>query len=102
MNSLSVIVTLDQKIQIWIAVGSWLAGLGTIAAFDVVPNWARDFGTGFVQDLSDKYLKTLVVQIHTPLGHVETHPMPSVHSTNKDRFSKRVHFAQAQKQLKPL
>lgn len=165
-------MTLDQKIQIWIAIGSWLAGVGTVAAtvvalylarrveklrlrirvglmqvvmgdgtpfqehlgidvinagerpvtinaigwavgkgkrrkyaiqplhsphsaqcpielacgknanflvsFDIMPNWARDFGTGFVQDLSEKNLKTLVVQIQTPLGVAEAHPMPNV------------------------
>lgn len=165
-------MTLDQKIQIWIAIGSWLAGIGTVAAtvvalylakrveklrlrirvglmqvvmgdgtpiqehlgidvinagerpvtinaigwavgkgkrrryaiqplysphsaqcpielaygknanflvsFDVMPNWATDFGTGFVQDLSEKHLKTLVVQVHTALGFVEARPMPNV------------------------
>jgi hypothetical protein len=165
-------VTLDQKIQIWVALGTWFSGIGTIAAvfvalylakrvekirlqvrvelmqvvmgdrtpfqehlgidvtntgerpvtintigwavgkgkkrkyavqplhsphsaqcpielaygknakflvsFDVVPNWAGDFGTGFIQDLSDKSLKTLVVQVHTSLGFVEAHPMPNV------------------------
>lgn len=165
-------VTLDQKIQIWIAIGSWLAGVGTITAtvvalylakrveklrlqvrvglmqvvmgdgtpfqehlgidvtnagerpviinaigwavgkgkrrkyalqplhsshsdqcpielpygknakflvsFDVMPDWARDFGTGFVQDLSEKNLKTLVVQVQTPLGVAEAYPMPNV------------------------
>ncbi len=166
------VVTLDQKIQIWIAIGSWLAGVGTIAAtvvalylarrveklrlrirvglmqvvigdgtpfqehlgidvtnagerpvtinavgwtvgkgkrrkyaiqplhsphsapcpielahgksakflvsFDVLPNWARDFGTGFVGDLSESNLKTLVVQVQTPLGVAEAHPMQNV------------------------
>ena len=166
------VVTLDQKIQIWIAIGSWLAGVGTVAAtvvalylarrveklrlricvglmqvvmgdgtpfqehlgidvtnagerpvtinavgwavgkgkrrkyaiqpldsphsaqcpielaygksakflvsFDVMPNWARDFGTGFVQDLSEKHLKTLIVQVHTALGFVEARPMANV------------------------
>lgn len=165
-------MTLDQKIQIWIAIGSWLAGIGTITAtvvalylarrvekvrlrvrvglmqvvmgdgtpfqehlgidvtnagerpvtinaigwavgkgkerkfavqplhsphsaqcpielaygknakflvsFDVMPNWARDFGTGFVQDVSEKNLSTLVVLVDTPMGVVEAHPMPNV------------------------
>jgi hypothetical protein len=176
-------VTFDQKIQIWIAIGTWLSGVGTIAAtvtalylakrveklrlqvrvglmqvvmgdgtpfqdhlgidvtnageraitintigwavgkgkkrkyavqplqnphsaqcpielaygknakfivsFDVVPNWARDFGTSFVQDLSDKYLKTLVVQVHTPIGFVEAHPMPNVLELIKTASQKR-------------
>jgi len=165
-------MTLDQRIQIWIAIGAWISGIGTIAAtvvalrlakraenlrlqvrvglmqvvkgdgtpfqeqlgihvtnagerpvtintigwavgkgrkrkyavqplhsphsqqcpielpygksaqflvsFDVVPNWAKDFGTGFVQDLSERNLKTLVVQVHTALGLVEVHPMVDV------------------------
>lgn len=165
-------MTLDQKIQIWIAIGSWLAGIGTVGAtavalylarrveklrlrirvglmevvmgdgtpfqehlgidvtnagerpvtinsvgwavgkgkrrryaiqpfhgthsaqcpielaygksakflvsFNVMPNWPRDFGTGFVQDLSEKHLKTLTVQVHTALGFVEARPMANV------------------------
>lgn len=165
-------MTFDQRIQVWIAVGTWLAGVGTIAAtvvalylarraerlrlrirvqlmqvvmgdgtpfqdqlgidvanvgerpitinsvgwavgkgkgrryalqplnspysaqypielaygksakflisFESMPNWAKDFGTGFVQDLSDKNLKTLVVQAHTALGFVEARPTPDV------------------------
>src|SRR5215469_13441862 len=34
-------MTLDQKIQIWIAIGSWLAGVGTIAATVVALYLAR-------------------------------------------------------------
>lgn len=49
-----------------------------LVSFDVMPNWARDFGTDFVQDLSEKHLKTLVVQVHTPLGLVEARPMANV------------------------
>lgn len=162
-------MTLDQKIQVWVAIGTWVAGLGTLAAvivalylarrvekvrlkahvglmevvlgdgspfqrhlgigvtnlgerpvtinsvgwaigklkrrrfamqplygpytdqypielahgksanfmvsFLVLPNWLKEFASGFVKDLSDKSLKTLVVQIHTSVGHVvEVHP----------------------------
>ena len=162
-------MTLDQKIQIWVAVGTWVAGLATLAAvivalrlakqvekvklrvyaglrelvmgdgspfqehlcinvtnlgeravtansvgwavgkgkqrrfafqtlaavysaqypvelaygkaanfmvsFLVVPNWTKDFATGFVRDLSDRNLKTLVAQIHTSVGQtVEVKP----------------------------
>jgi hypothetical protein len=162
-------MTLDQKIQIWVAIGTWVAGLGTLAAvivalylsrrvekvrlkvhvglrlvvlgdgspfqrhlgigvtnlgerpvtintvgwavgkgkqrrfavqpvygpytnqypielahgksanfmvsFLVVPEWLKEFATGFVKDLSDKSLKTLVAQIFTSVGQtVEVHP----------------------------
>jgi|SRR5580692_5561138 hypothetical protein len=162
-------MTLDQKIQIWVAVGTWVAGIGTLAAviaalylarrvekvrlkvhvgprvvvlgdgtpfkkqiaFSVTnlgerpvtiesvgwsigrgkgrrfaiqpvsgpftsqypieiahgkgttfmvslsetPNWYLEFATGFVQDLSDESLKTLVAQIHTSVGQtIEIHP----------------------------
>jgi hypothetical protein len=161
-------MTLDQKIQIWVAVGTWLAGFATLAAvivalrlakqvenvklkvhvglrelvmgdgsplqdhlsisvtnlgeravtinsvgwavgkgkhrrfalqtvagaystqypveltygkeahfmvsFLMVP-WSKDFATGFVRDLSDRNLKTLVAQIHTSVGQtVEVKP----------------------------
>jgi hypothetical protein len=49
-----------------------------LVSFDIFPNWAREFGTGFIHDLSNKSLKTLVVQVHTSLGFVEAHPMPNV------------------------
>jgi hypothetical protein len=162
-------MTLDQKIQIWVAVGTWVAGLATVAAvivalrlarqvekvklkvhvglrelvmgdgspfqehlsisvtnlgeravtipsagwavgmgkrrkfaiqpaaavystqypveltygkeahfmvsFLISPNWLHDFATGFVSDLSDRNLKTLVAQIHTSVGQtVEAKP----------------------------
>jgi hypothetical protein len=39
------------------------------------PNWYREFATGFVQDLSEESLKTLVAQIHTSVGQtIEVHP----------------------------
>ena len=162
-------MTLDQKIQVWVAIGTWVAGLGTLAAvivalylsrrvekvrlnvyaglreiilgdgspfqrhlcigatnlgerpviintvgwavgkgkkrrfamqtvsgpytqqypielahgksasfmvsFLVTPQWPREFATGFVRDLSDRSLKTLVAQVHTSVGQtVEVHP----------------------------
>ena len=162
-------MTLDQKIQIWVAVGTWVAGLATLAAvivalrlakqvekvklkvhvglrelvmgdgspfqehlaisvtnlgeravtinsagwavgkgkhrkfaiqtvaavystkypvelsygkeanfmvsFLIVPAWLKDFATGFVRDLSDRNLQTLVAQIHTSVGQtVEVKP----------------------------
>src|SRR6266853_1603802 len=162
-------MTLDQKIQVWVAIGTWAAGLGTLAAvivalqlsrrvekvrlkvhvglrlvilgdgspfqrhlgmsvtnlgerpvtinsvgwavgkwkarrfaiqplsgphtdqypielaygkcenfmvsFLATPNWPREFATGFVKDLSDKSLKTLVALVHTSVGRtVEVHP----------------------------
>jgi hypothetical protein len=39
------------------------------------PNWANEFATGFIRDLSDHYLKTLMVQVHTSVGQtVEVRP----------------------------
>jgi len=162
-------MTLDQKIQIWVAVGTWVAGLATLAAvivalrlakqvekvklkvhvglrelfmgdgspsqehlaisvtnlgersvtinsvgwavgrgkhrkfalqpeaavysahypveltygkqadfmvsFLIVPTWLKDFATGFVRDLSDRNLKTLVARIGTSVGQtVEVKP----------------------------
>ena len=162
-------MTLDQKIQIWVAVGTWFSGIGTIAAviaalylarrgedvrlnigvglmevvigdgspfqehvginvtnlgerpvtvntvgwaigkgktrrfaiqplnsphsaqypialahgksasflvsFDMMPDWKRQFAIGFVKDLSDKSLKTLVAQVHTSVGKTfDVHP----------------------------
>jgi hypothetical protein len=166
-------VTLDQRIQVWVAVGTWVAGIGTIAAvivalylarrvekvrlkvhvglrvvvlgdgtpfqrhlafnvtnvgerpvtintvgwavgkrharrlamqpvsgphtsqypaelshgrtvnfmvsFDATPNWLREFVTGFVKDVSDSSLKTLVAQVHTSVGQtVEVCPEPEL------------------------
>lgn len=162
-------MTLDQKIQVWVAIGTWIAGLATLAAvivalrlakqvekvklkvhvglrelvmgdgspfqehlvisvtnlgeravtinsagwavgkgkhrrfafqtvagvysanypveltygkeanfmisFLLAPNWLKDFATGFVRDLSDKNVKTLVAQIHTSVGQtIEVKP----------------------------
>jgi hypothetical protein len=162
-------MTLDQKIQVWMVIGTWLAGLGTFAAvvvalslarrvekvrlkvhvglralilgdgspfqrhlnigvtnlgerpvtissigwavgrgkhrrfglqtlsgpytaqypielghgksatfmvsFLVTPNWLEEFALGFVKDLSDRNLKTLVAQVQTSVSQtVEVHP----------------------------
>jgi hypothetical protein len=46
-----------------------------MVSFLVVPNWTRDFATGFVRDVSDKNLKTLRVQVHTSVGQtIEVRP----------------------------
>lgn len=46
-----------------------------MVSFDIMPGWKRDFATGFIKDLSDKSLKTLVAQVHTSVGKtVEAHP----------------------------
>jgi hypothetical protein len=46
-----------------------------LVSFEVMPDWKREFATGFVRDLSDKYLQTLVAQVHTSVGKtVEVHP----------------------------
>ena len=46
-----------------------------LVSFDVMPGWKREFATGFIRDLSDKSLKTLVAQVHTSVGKtVDVHP----------------------------
>ena len=46
-----------------------------LVSFDVMPGWKREFATGFVRDLSDESLKTLVAQVHTSVGKtVDVHP----------------------------
>lgn len=46
-----------------------------LVSFDLYPDWIKEFATGFVKDLSDKSLKTLVAQVHTSVGKtVEVHP----------------------------
>ena len=48
-----------------------------MVSFLVSPNWSREFATGFVRDLSDANLKTLVAQIHTSVGQtIEIKPEP--------------------------
>lgn len=48
----------------------------SLISFDSVSNWAKDFGTGFVQDLLEKNLKMWSCKSHTALGIIEAHPMP--------------------------
>jgi hypothetical protein len=46
-----------------------------MVSFRETPDWYREFAIGFVQDLSDKSLETLVAQIHTSVGQtVEAYP----------------------------
>lgn len=46
-----------------------------MVSFLVIPTWLKDFATGFVRDLSDRHLKSLVAQIHTSVGQtVEVKP----------------------------
>ena len=50
-------------------------GANFMVSFVETPNWPREFATGFVEDLSDKSLKTLLAQVHTSVGQtVEVHP----------------------------
>jgi hypothetical protein len=56
---------------------SLMLGKGTtlMVSLGETPDWYREFATGFVQDLSDESLKTLVAQIHTSIGQtIEVHP----------------------------
>ena len=39
-----------------------------MVSFLATPNWLRDFSTGFIKDVSDGSLKTLVALIHTSVG----------------------------------
>jgi hypothetical protein len=46
-----------------------------MVSFLVVKNWVNDFATGFVHDLSDRNLKTLVALIQTSVGQtIEVRP----------------------------
>ena len=46
-----------------------------MVSFVATPNWVQEFATGFVQDMSDRILKTLVAQIHTSVGQtIEVRP----------------------------
>lgn len=50
-----------------------------MVSFLATPNWLREFSTGFVKDLSDRSVKTLVAQIHTSVGQtVEVRPERSL------------------------
>ena len=46
-----------------------------MVSFRATPNWTREFAHGFVKDLSDKSLTTLVALVHTSVGQtVEVRP----------------------------
>lgn len=56
-----------------------------LVSLDSMPGWSREFATGFVRDLSDKSLKTLVAQVHTSFGRtVEAHPRRDLLDTLKE------------------
>lgn len=39
-----------------------------LVSFNTVPDWAKDFAVGFIQDLEPRNLKTLRAVIHTSVG----------------------------------
>jgi hypothetical protein len=46
-----------------------------MVSFMQIPDWLNVFASGFVKDLSDKSLRTLVAQVHTSVGQtVEVRP----------------------------
>jgi len=46
-----------------------------MVSFLATPNWLQEFSTRFIQDLSDRSMKTLVAQIHTSIGEtIEVRP----------------------------
>jgi hypothetical protein len=50
-----------------------------LVSFLAAPDWPKDFAAEFVKDLSNRNLRTLVVQVHTSVGHtVEVHPEPGL------------------------
>ena len=50
-----------------------------LVSLSATPHWLREFATGFVQDLSDRSLETLVAQIHTSVGKtVDVKPEPDL------------------------
>jgi hypothetical protein len=50
-------------------------GANFMVSFLIIPTWLKDFATGFVRDLSDRNLKSLVAQIHTSVGQtIEVKP----------------------------
>jgi hypothetical protein len=53
-----------------------------MVSFIDTPSWVSDFARRFVEDLSDKNLRTLVAQIHTSVGTtVEVRPEPGLLET---------------------
>jgi hypothetical protein len=50
-----------------------------MVSFLTMPNWLEEFSTGFVKDLSDRSVKTLVAQIYTSVGQtIEVRPEGSL------------------------
>lgn len=50
-----------------------------MVSFAQTPQWVTEFAKGFVQDLSDRNLKTLVAQVHTSVGKtIEVKPEPDL------------------------
>lgn len=46
-----------------------------MVSFLATPDWCKEFAVGFVKDLADEYLKTLVAQVFTSVGQtVDVHP----------------------------
>ncbi len=46
-----------------------------MVSFSLAPNWIANFAGRFVQDLSDRSLRTLVAQVHTSVGRtIEVRP----------------------------
>lgn len=46
-----------------------------LVSFLDTPNWLRDFATGFIKDMADRSVRTLVAQIHTAVGQtIEARP----------------------------
>ncbi len=39
-----------------------------LVSFTTMPNWPKDFATGFIEDLSEENLRTLRAQVHTSVG----------------------------------
>lgn len=46
-----------------------------MVSLSATPSWVKDFAEGFVEDLSDRSLKTLIAQVHTSVGQtIEVRP----------------------------
>ena len=56
-----------------------------MVSFLAMPIWLDEFAKGFVQDLSDRSLKTLVALLQTSVGHmVEVRPEPGLRRRLKE------------------
>ena len=48
-------------------------------SFVATPDWPKDFASGFIKDLSDRHLKTLIALIQTSVGQmVKVRPEPEL------------------------